>query len=163
MVCFCRRNTDTDSQLPYLPYNSLFAEENPDRRRRAATAATAAIGWLAKVGAFVRVARGGGGGEGSGSTMSSLLPDEEDAEADQAHLYLNVYDLTPINKYLYWLGLGVFHSGIEGIAAEFSLKLLALCHSFGSVLQFVRLFFFFFVNGMLLFVVWIEKKIVCLD
>ncbi|RZR82590.1 hypothetical protein BHM03_00009041 [Ensete ventricosum] len=32
----------------------------------------------------------------------------------RTHLYLNVYDLTPINKYLYWFGLGIFHSGIEG-------------------------------------------------
>lgn len=30
-------------------------------------------------------------------------------------VYLNVYDLTPMNGYVYWVGLGVFHSGVEGI------------------------------------------------
>jgi hypothetical protein len=29
-------------------------------------------------------------------------------------VYLNVYDLTPINGYAYWLGLGIYHSGVEG-------------------------------------------------
>ncbi|RZR74754.1 hypothetical protein BHM03_00042519 [Ensete ventricosum] len=29
-------------------------------------------------------------------------------------VYLNVYDLTPINGYAYWLGLGVYHSGVLG-------------------------------------------------
>ncbi|KAG2398950.1 DeSI-like protein [Vigna angularis] len=29
-------------------------------------------------------------------------------------MVLNVYDLTPLNNYLYWFGFGIFHSGIEG-------------------------------------------------
>lgn len=29
-------------------------------------------------------------------------------------VYLNVYDLTPINGYAYWVGLGVYHSGVQG-------------------------------------------------
>ncbi|KAI3741098.1 hypothetical protein L1987_58765 [Smallanthus sonchifolius] len=36
-----------------------------------------------------------------------------DGESGEALLYLNVYDLTPVNDYLYWLGFGIFHSGIE--------------------------------------------------
>jgi len=32
-------------------------------------------------------------------------------------VYLNVYDLTPANNYLYMLGVGIFHSGIEGLFA----------------------------------------------
>ncbi|KAM0007505.1 putative PPPDE peptidase domain-containing protein [Helianthus debilis subsp. tardiflorus] len=32
---------------------------------------------------------------------------------DEAVVYLNVYDLTPVNDYLYWVGFGIFHSGIE--------------------------------------------------
>ena len=29
-------------------------------------------------------------------------------------VYLNVYDLTPINGYVYWAGLDIFHYGVEG-------------------------------------------------
>jgi len=32
-------------------------------------------------------------------------------------VYLNVYDLTPANNYLYMFGVGIFHSGIEGLFA----------------------------------------------
>ncbi|KAF8096796.1 hypothetical protein N665_0301s0041 [Sinapis alba] len=34
-------------------------------------------------------------------------------------VYLNVYDLTPVNDYLYWFGIGIFHSGIEAHGMEY--------------------------------------------
>ncbi|XP_019190869.1 PREDICTED: deSI-like protein At4g17486 [Ipomoea nil] len=40
-------------------------------------------------------------------------------EKSSTLLYLNVYDLTTINNYLYWFGLGVFHSGIEVHGMEY--------------------------------------------
>lgn len=35
-------------------------------------------------------------------------------------LYLNVYDLTPMNGYVYWAGLGIFHSGVEVHGVEYA-------------------------------------------
>lgn len=35
-------------------------------------------------------------------------------------VYLNVYDLTPINGYAYWFGLGVYHSGVQVHGVEFA-------------------------------------------
>ncbi|CAN6306127.1 unnamed protein product [Urochloa humidicola] len=35
-------------------------------------------------------------------------------------VYLNVYDLTPVNGYVYWAGLGIFHSGIEVHGVEYA-------------------------------------------
>ncbi|XP_072984052.1 deSI-like protein At4g17486 [Typha latifolia] len=32
---------------------------------------------------------------------------------------LNVYDLTPLNNYIFWCGLGIFHSGIEVHGLEY--------------------------------------------
>ncbi|KAL2926910.1 hypothetical protein RDABS01_019414 [Bienertia sinuspersici] len=40
-------------------------------------------------------------------------------------VYLNVYDLigfTPINDYAYWLGLGVYHSGVEVHGVEYGFE-----------------------------------------
>ncbi|XP_027354755.1 deSI-like protein At4g17486 isoform X2 [Abrus precatorius] len=34
-------------------------------------------------------------------------------------VYINVYDLTPINGYAYWLGLGVYHSGVQVHGIEY--------------------------------------------
>lgn len=35
-------------------------------------------------------------------------------------VYLNVYDLTPMNGYVYWAGLGIFHSGVEVHGVEYA-------------------------------------------
>ncbi|XP_004515519.1 deSI-like protein At4g17486 [Cicer arietinum] len=35
-------------------------------------------------------------------------------------VYLNVYDLTPINGYAYWFGLGVYHSGVQVHDVEYA-------------------------------------------
>ncbi|KAJ7532086.1 hypothetical protein O6H91_14G071700 [Diphasiastrum complanatum] len=34
-------------------------------------------------------------------------------------MYLNVYDLTPMNGYMYRFGIGIFHSGIEAHGVEY--------------------------------------------
>lgn len=37
-----------------------------------------------------------------------------------APVYLNVYDLTPLNGYVYWAGVGIFHSGVEVHGVEYA-------------------------------------------
>ncbi|KAG8374680.1 hypothetical protein BUALT_Bualt10G0021100 [Buddleja alternifolia] len=54
------------------------------------------------------------------SSSSDSSPTElSNTEKNRAMLYLNIYDLTPINNYLYWFGLGIFHSGIEVHGLEY--------------------------------------------
>ncbi|KAM7525507.1 hypothetical protein LguiA_015409 [Lonicera macranthoides] len=50
---------------------------------------------------------------------SSSSREQRNGGNNRALLYLNVYDLTPINNYLYWFGLGIFHSGIEVHGLEY--------------------------------------------
>lgn len=51
----------------------------------------------------------------SSSSSSSMDNEQRDGvQKTRSLMYLNVYDLTPVNNYLYWFGLGVFHSGVEG-------------------------------------------------
>ncbi|KAF3786082.1 DeSI-like protein [Nymphaea thermarum] len=35
-------------------------------------------------------------------------------------VFLNVYDLTPINGYAYWFGLGIYHSGVQVHGVEYA-------------------------------------------
>uniref|UniRef100_A0A2P2LTU0 DeSI-like protein At4g17486 isoform X2 n=1 Tax=Rhizophora mucronata TaxID=61149 RepID=A0A2P2LTU0_RHIMU len=56
----------------------------------------------------------------SSSSLSSSSDKEQSNEGSNcAMLYLNVYDLSPVNNYLYWVGLGIFHSGIEVHGMEY--------------------------------------------
>ncbi|XP_073060544.1 deSI-like protein At4g17486 [Primulina eburnea] len=53
-------------------------------------------------------------------SSSDSTPEElSNGKKNHSMLYLNVYDLTPINNYLYWFGLGIFHSGIEAHEMEY--------------------------------------------
>ncbi|KAG5547981.1 hypothetical protein RHGRI_013613 [Rhododendron griersonianum] len=41
-------------------------------------------------------------------------------DAGSSPVYLNVYDLTPVNGYFYWAGVGIFHTGVEVHGVEYA-------------------------------------------
>ncbi|KAJ7962780.1 DeSI-like protein [Quillaja saponaria] len=45
---------------------------------------------------------------------------KNDVDSGSVPVYLNVYDLTPINGYAYWFGLGVYHSGVQVHGVEYA-------------------------------------------
>ncbi|XP_042519093.1 deSI-like protein At4g17486 isoform X2 [Macadamia integrifolia] len=53
-------------------------------------------------------------------SRSVATKEQSNGRGNRAQLYLNVYDLTPINNYLYWFGLGIYHSGIEVHGMEYA-------------------------------------------
>lgn len=58
------------------------------------------------------------------TTRSCLFPKVKRASQTPGYapVYLNVYDLTPVNGYICWAGIGVFHSGVEGMLSSSSGK-----------------------------------------
>ncbi|KAF8370224.1 hypothetical protein HHK36_031729 [Tetracentron sinense] len=52
-------------------------------------------------------------------SSSAATKGQSNGGSNRVQLYLNVYDLTPINNYIYWFGLGIFHSGIEVHGLEY--------------------------------------------
>ncbi|KAM0957076.1 hypothetical protein ACFX2I_025200 [Malus domestica] len=46
--------------------------------------------------------------------------EEDEEDSGSVPVYLNVYDLTPFNGYAYWLGLGVYHSGVQVHGVEYA-------------------------------------------
>ncbi|KAK9071931.1 hypothetical protein SSX86_008362 [Deinandra increscens subsp. villosa] len=53
------------------------------------------------------------------STSSSSTSPERDYSNMDTQVFLNVYDLTPINSYSIWFGFGIFHSGIQVYGKEY--------------------------------------------
>ncbi|GLJ29730.1 hypothetical protein SUGI_0586620 [Cryptomeria japonica] len=53
------------------------------------------------------------------SIVSSSSSDQSHGRS-RNHLYLNIYDLTPLNNYMYWFGVGIYHSGIEAYGVEYA-------------------------------------------
>ncbi|KAG2390106.1 DeSI-like protein [Vigna angularis] len=51
--------------------------------------------------------------------LCKLVPVPRKKKPGSNPVYLNVYDLTPINGYAYWLGLGVYHSGVQVHGVEY--------------------------------------------
>ncbi|KAL9663173.1 hypothetical protein QQ045_028012 [Rhodiola kirilowii] len=58
-------------------------------------------------------------GSTNGFCTSSKVESEE-CSPGKTPVYLNVYDLTPVNDCLYWAGIGVFHTGIEVHETEYA-------------------------------------------
>ncbi|KAL9414949.1 hypothetical protein AB3S75_043254 [Citrus x aurantiifolia] len=67
---------------------------------------------------------------GSSATRFCMFPKVKSAEFGRgnAPVYLNVYDLTPANGYVYWAGLGIFHTGVEVYGIEYAFG----AHDFAS-------------------------------
>lgn len=53
---------------------------------------------------------------GKSATQFCFLPKSKSVKFGPGNtpVYLNVYDLTLMNGYVHWAGLGIFHSGVEG-------------------------------------------------
>lgn len=60
-----------------------------------------------------------GAEEASPSSSSSSGQEDLNDDVKETNVMLNVYDLTPLNKYTYWFGFGIFHSGIEVHGKEY--------------------------------------------
>ncbi|KAF8405181.1 hypothetical protein HHK36_010081 [Tetracentron sinense] len=59
---------------------------------------------------------------GKSATRFCIFPKVKSAgySPGSTPVYLNVYDLTPMNGYVYWAGLGIFHSGVEVHGVEYA-------------------------------------------
>ncbi|CAH9120785.1 unnamed protein product, partial [Cuscuta epithymum] len=63
--------------------------------------------------------------KGKGASNFCFLPIPKAKQTDSygpgdTPVYLNVYDLTPMNGYVYWAGFGIFHSGVEVHGVEYA-------------------------------------------
>ncbi|XP_059638034.1 deSI-like protein At4g17486 isoform X2 [Cornus florida] len=57
--------------------------------------------------------------ENSSNSTSEYNGGGDNSTNYETEVVLNVYDLTPINQYSFWVGCGIFHSGIEVHGMEY--------------------------------------------
>lgn len=59
---------------------------------------------------------------GKSATRFCMFPKVRSASQTpgNAPVYLNVYDLTPMNSYVYWAGFGIYHTGVEVYGVEYA-------------------------------------------
>ncbi|KAK8478840.1 hypothetical protein V6N12_075254, partial [Hibiscus sabdariffa] len=50
---------------------------------------------------------------GTAKVSDSSSGNQNARNESETDVILNVYDLTPYNNYTYWVGFGIYHSGIE--------------------------------------------------
>jgi high-affinity Fe2+/Pb2+ permease len=79
----------------------------------------------------------------SSNSWSQNDEDDNSSKNNSSIVVLNVYDLTPINNYMYWFGFGIFHSGIEGTFPVF----LSLLQQLVDLIC-VKLFLFLLLFGI---------------
>lgn len=66
--------------------------------------------------------------KGKSATRFCLFPKvKAEYGPGNSPVYLNVYDLTPMNGYAYWAGFGIFHSGVEGMLLHLCVSLTSDC------------------------------------
>ncbi|OAY27460.1 deSI-like protein At4g17486 isoform X1 [Manihot esculenta] len=51
--------------------------------------------------------------------LCKMVPLPRKKKTGTVPVYLNVYDLTTINGYAYWVGLGIYHSGVQVHGVEY--------------------------------------------
>ncbi|XWS39829.1 hypothetical protein CRYUN_Cryun18bG0088100 [Craigia yunnanensis] len=59
---------------------------------------------------------------GNSATRFCMFPKVKSAGCSpgNASVYLNMYDLTNVNSYVYWAGLGIFQTGVEVYGVEYA-------------------------------------------
>ncbi|KAL4302687.1 hypothetical protein GQ457_10G000200 [Hibiscus cannabinus] len=56
---------------------------------------------------------------GTAKVSDSSSGNQNASNQNETDVVLNVYDLTPYNNYTYWVGFGIYHSGIEVHGKEY--------------------------------------------
>ncbi|VAI77479.1 unnamed protein product [Triticum turgidum subsp. durum] len=104
---------------PQAPSQFRIASLAPDQNPNPRSTYGLAVDWRASPATLLGISlERGGRGEAMGGAISVGA-----AATGEYPVVLNVYDLTPLNNYVHWCGLGIFHSAVEGIRIIFKIEI----------------------------------------